>query len=349
MSIKIFSIKAVEFEHGSLDPFGFDAHTDRLARKYIPFSGTIRKPIYLLFVSYVESLFRDGYLKPKSRRDKEDIRLRLEKLLVYAWTRRHGRLRSQGVIGNSIRHVNPFEGVGGNWVVQNCYRIYGSSAELLATDELVQAYLKANRSEIRLLQQFLERSGSLERNRTFVDDLLRKLAKRRTSLFCGQLVLGRQFRRKMLSKLKEILWEAEFSSQASLLYKIFNRPKSAPKFLDRVLVSKEYPFHSLNRWFSAFILAVEADLKYESSHHLWMKADALYGEIAAPRPPSRRPKPRCWFTQADGTYRKSRDFDASGWSALIRKAEQPREGSPFYSFRIFALESLLTELDSHAG
>ena len=44
MSIKIFSIKAVEFEHGSLDPFGFDAHTDRLARKYIPFSGTIRKP-----------------------------------------------------------------------------------------------------------------------------------------------------------------------------------------------------------------------------------------------------------------------------------------------------------------
>jgi hypothetical protein len=82
---QLFIIKPVEFEHGKEDPFGFDHYSGRIADKYIPFSGTIRKPLYLLFVAYVNWLITNKHLK-SGIISNEGVRLRLEKLLVKCLT-----------------------------------------------------------------------------------------------------------------------------------------------------------------------------------------------------------------------------------------------------------------------
>jgi hypothetical protein len=348
MGPEIFAVKAVEFEQGTMDPFGFDKQAEDLAQKYIPFSGTIRKPIYLVFNKYVKSLIKDGTLKLKSREHK-DAELRLEKLLVYSWKRRYEGLRSRHVIGNSIRHINPFEGHGGTWVVQDSYKIYNGSAELLATDDLIEAYRKKNPDEPDVLRQFLQRSGSLERNQRFMEELLKKLGKKRLSLFRGELLLAPLFRRKMLKKIRETLYENEFSEDYSLCKRLLTKPKIAPKILNKVLINEVYPFHSRNLWYSAFILAVNADIEGSGTPLRWKKADGLYAKIKSHRPAHARPRPKCWF-QLNGNDRYStlKDFDKDGWRAIVAKAERQSEGFPFYSFRIFALQSLLAELDPHA-
>lgn len=149
----IFLIKPVEFEHGKEDPFGFDYYSGRIADKYIPFSGTIRKPLYLLFVAYVNWLITNKHLK--SGTSNEDVRLRLEKLLVKCLTLSNTSHRF--IIGSTFRNINPFKGNDGNWVIQNCYKIYDESARVLVPDELIKDYHNKHIEQVKLLNDFLKR------------------------------------------------------------------------------------------------------------------------------------------------------------------------------------------------
>ncbi len=55
-SHNIFTVKEVTFEQGKNDPFGFGDFTEKLSEKYLPFTGTVRKPTYILFTSYINRL-----------------------------------------------------------------------------------------------------------------------------------------------------------------------------------------------------------------------------------------------------------------------------------------------------
>ena len=49
----IYSIKPVTFDRGERDPFGFDDFAEKIGAEYLPFSGSVSKPAYFLFVAYV--------------------------------------------------------------------------------------------------------------------------------------------------------------------------------------------------------------------------------------------------------------------------------------------------------
>lgn len=350
---QLFIIKPVEFEHGKEDPFGFDYYSGQIADKYIPFSGTIRKPLYLLFVAYVNWLINNKYLK--SGISKEDVKLRLEKLLVKCLTLSNTSHRF--IIGSTFRNINPFKGNDGNWVIQNCYKIYDESARTLVPPELIDDYHKKHEEQVKLLNDFLKRTGTLDANKRYLDSLIKQLRKKKSSMFSGNLLLTRRFRDTLFKKLKETIKEKEFGADKELMKKLFISPSKAPTDLKQVLQSEDYPFKSLNHWFSSFILAVDADIKGEQSKSLWEIADKRYRDIkdeykhgTAQRPTndSRKfTKLKCWFDRVGDKYEKSYNFSESGWDALIRKAD--RDDHVLYTFRTDALGSLLKELDPNAS
>ena len=348
---QLFIIKPVEFEHGKEDPFGFDYYSGKIADKYIPFSGTIRKPLYLLFVSYVNWLINNKYLK--SGISKEDVKLRLEKLLVKCLTLSNTSHRF--IIGSTFRNINPFKGNDGNWVIQNCYKIYDESARILVPDELIVDYHKKHIEQVKLMNDFLKRTGTLDANKRYLDSLIKQLRKKKTSLFSGNLLLAKGFRATFFRKLKETIKKNKFGADKKLIKKLFDSPSKAPIILKQVLHSDAYPFKSLNNWFSSFILAVHADMKRENSKSLWATADRRYqeiddkhGTVQRPLEDSRKPtKLKCWFDRVGDKYEKSYNFSESGWDALVRRAE--RDDQEIYTFRTDALGHLLRELDSSAN
>lgn len=348
---QLFIIKPVEFEHGKEDPFGFDYYSGFVANKYIPFSGTIRKPLYLLFVAYVNWLINNKHLK--SGTNNEDIRLRLEKLLVKCLTLSNTTHRF--IIGSTFRNINPFKGNDGNWVIQNCYKIYDESARVLVPDELINDYHNRHIEQVKLLNDFLKRTGTLDANKRYLDSLIKQLRKKKSSMFSGNLLLSRRFRDALLRKLKETIKDKEFGNDKELIKKLFISSSKAPTLLKHVLQREDYPFKSLNHWFSSFMLAVDADIKGEQSKALWAIADRNYQRLidkhgAAQRPTEdsrKHTKLKCWFNRVGDKYEKSHNFSDSGWDALIRKAD--RDDRELYTFRTDALGNLLKELDSHAS
>ena len=52
-SLNIFTVKIVSFDQGERDPFGFDDFSEKIGAAYLPFSGSVSKPTYYLFVAYV--------------------------------------------------------------------------------------------------------------------------------------------------------------------------------------------------------------------------------------------------------------------------------------------------------
>lgn len=341
----IFLIKPVEFEHGKEDPFGFDYYSGRIADKYIPFSGTIRKPLYLLFVAYVNWLITNKHLK--SGTSNEDIRLRLEKLLVKCLTLSNTSHRF--IIGSTFRNINPFKGNDGNWVIQNCYKIYDKSAEDLIPLELIQDYHSKHIEQVKLLNDFLKRTGTLEANKRYLDSLIKQLRKKKFSIFSGNLLLAKRFRAALFKNLKETIKKNKLGTDKELMKKLFGSPSKAPTVLNQVLHREDYPFKSLNHWFSSFILAVDADIKGENSKSLWATADKRYHDIESKYKygKAQRPKIKCWFDRVADKYIQSDNFSEAGWDALIRKAA--REAHLLYTFRTDALGNLLKELDPYAS
>ncbi|MCL4476536.1 MAG: hypothetical protein M1508_09975 [Nitrospirae bacterium] len=348
---QLFIIKPVEFEHGKEDPFGFDYYSGLIADKYIPFSGTIRKPLYLLFVAYVNWLIRNKLLKGST--NNEDIRLRLEKLLVKCLTLSNTSHRF--IIGSTFRNINPFKGNDGNWVIQNCYKIYDESARVLVPDEVIEDYHVRHLEQIKLLNDFLKRTGTLDANKRFLDSQIKQLRKKKTSMFSGNLLLSRRFRDALFRELKDIIRQKGFGKDKALIKKLFVSPSKAPTVLKHVLHSEDYPFKSLNHWFASFILAVDSDIRGEQSKSLWNSADRNYQKLSDNHGTVQRPtedskkhtRIKCWFSRVGDKYEKSSNFSDSGWDALVRKTD--KEDHELYTFRTDALGNLLKELDPHAS
>lgn len=335
----IFTIRTVEFDHQKEDPFGFDSTATKIADRYLSFSGVIRKPVYLVFVAYINELLKNDELKYQSKRAK-DVRIRLEKLLVLSW-RRKDAIRGKSIIGSSIKNINPFEARDGNWVVQDCFKIYEASSKKIDLSSIVEYYIKSNQPEIKLLNEFLSRSGPLNKNEKYLQNLLLKLSKRKSSLFNGNTILSPKFRSMFMKLLKNSVNELQFSNDKQFIKKIFSNPRRAGVEIEKLINSTKYPFKYFNKWVGNFVLSVNLDLNNENSTLAWQRTDKAKDELMNSHMYQRRPKPNCWFTFVNEKYLKADDFDESGWEAMLRRAR--RKDGKFYDFKLTALNSLLKE------
>ena len=334
----IFIIRSVEFDQQKEDPFGFDNGAGRIADKYLTFSGVIRKPIYLVFISIVNRLLETKQLHC-SIKSKTDIKIRLEKFLVSSW-KRNKNLRGKSVIGNRIRNINPFEARDGNWVIQNCYKIYEASVRELDLESITIYYLNNNDGEIKLLNEFLSKSGHLSKNNRYINNLLTKLSKRRTSLFCGNTIMAPKLRKMFGKALKESVKSGNFRNDQSFVNKIFSKPLQSNNQINKILHSSKYPFRAYNNWVRNFVLAVDADINGFNSKLAWQNAGRSFKEMKNDNY-KERPEPRCWFELNNNKYITGKDFDSTGWNAVLKRAK--RKDGNFYDFKLNALSSLLKE------
>lgn len=351
MEFNIFAIIPVVFESGKEDPFGFDAYSEEISKKYIKFSGSVRKPIYLLFVAYIDRLFKEKHIEHKNKREKNEIKERMEKLFVTSLKHSNENLKSKNIIGNSIRRINPFRGNDGNWVINDSYSYYELAARILITEDLIIKYHESNKKEIGLIKNFLKRIGALDHNQRYLNDLVknfRKIGKK--SLFSGNLLLPRNYRAMLLNRLKNVLKEGGFGEDKELIREIFKKPAKADRVLYELLDKKgKYPFRSMNDWLSSFILAVNAELERKDSRAYWKKADELYDLMKKKYHNisiNKRPEPKTWFIRENNGYKKTNSFDESKWNALLKRAKRPDRR--VFTFRIDALISILKELDRNA-
>jgi hypothetical protein len=334
----IFLLRAVEFQSQKEDPFKFDSVAEKIAGKYIPFSGVIQKPSYLLFIAYVNSLFKENKIHCHLTKQK-DIKTRLEKLLVYSWKRSTSKLPT-GIIGSRIWNINPFEAKDGNWVVQDCFKIYESSSKKFDFENILNFYQSKNGEEIKGLNEFLNRSGHLASHKKYVDMLLSKLKKKNHSFFCGNTKISNKLKEKFRKSLKDVIEEKSFSNDKVFISKLF---KSVHPWdvIEKVLKSPDYPFKDLNNWFTKFVLAVDGELNGKNSNNLWKDADKAFEKMDKKLILNNRPDPVCWFEKNNGAYKKFKDFNDAGWNALLRRAK--KGNGLYYNYRLRAFSSLLEE------
>ncbi|MBD0332673.1 MAG: hypothetical protein ICV66_08455, partial [Chitinophagaceae bacterium] len=310
---------------------------------YFPFSGTVRKPIYFFFIKYFNWLWQKGKFPIKKR---EEAQLRLEKLLVLSWKKRTESLLGNNVLGNRQRKINPFKGNDGNWIVQTCFRIYGTSVNKVVTDEsFIQKYLKDNQGEEQLLHEFLTKNGVLDNiNEAFLQSTLAKLSQKKFSLFNGYHQLSDRYKRLFKRYLEDAVWNTN-PEYYNDIYQFFNPTVKLEERLYKRTIENErkYPFKSLNKWFAAFILAVDKDINNENSETQWKKADELFLKIPDQyrKELAQRPDVRCWLDKVGNKYipKHANQFDEQGWDALLRRANS----SNFYDFKHNAFISLLKE------
>jgi hypothetical protein len=342
LDYNIFSVKAAEFDQGQRDPFGFDDISEKLGSKYLPFAVATKKPIYFFFVSYVNWLLENGKLNSKK---KEETKLRLEKLLFLSWKQKHKDLNGTNVLGVSQKKVNPFRGNDGNWIIQTCFRIYGASVNKIIDQKFIDKYVADNPEEREILNEFLNKEGPLDRrNEIFLQSILKKLAKRKYSLFFDPQ-LTTKYKNIFKNYLREEI-KARNLNYFNDIHSLFSPTNNLRERLFKKTIEneKKYPFKAFNDWCAAFILAVDSDIGGKNSKMNWQKADELFSKIpdVNKRGLSQRPEPRCWFERTGTKYtaRQGNDFDQDGWNAVIKKAGKKN----FYDFKHAALASLLKDL-----
>lgn len=339
LQYNIFSVRATEFEQGQDDPFRFDYFSKNKGDKYLPFSGTVRKPIYFFFVAYVNWFLQKENIAPKK---KEETRLRLEKLFVYNLKKKNRKKELSGIIGISKEIINPFKGNDGNWIIQTCFKIYGASANKIITDreKFIKRYVRDNPGEEKILTDFLSKEGALDRkNQQYLENLLNKFSK--NSLFSGNIRLTKYnhlFNTYLKTAIKNL--NPEYYNDIS---RFFYSTKNLKEQLYRNTIEKEkkYYFKELNDWFSAFILAADTEIKNKNSERAWQKAKNLFSKIPEKekRDLTQRPETHCWIERNGIKYVEGKDFDENGWNALLRRAE----GVNFYDFKHLALATLLQD------
>ena len=206
-SVNIFTVKTVSFEQGERDPFGFDDFSEKLGAEYLPFSGTVSKPSYFLFVSYVNHILNNKLIPWKNEKQKKEIQIRLEKLMVYCWKKKSNEekegLRGSSILGNSfdLNDIDFFSSKG--WVKQNAFKIY---TDKNFAPETLELYLKLiGEKQIPFLNDFiLCELKQPQLKAEYLKELLKRLRKT-NSLFNNhhlEFKLKEKFKKELLEKIK---------------------------------------------------------------------------------------------------------------------------------------------------
>lgn len=345
----IFTVKEVTFEQGKNDPFGFGDFTEKLSAKYLPFSGTIAKPSYILFTSYINRLLKDKLIPYSNARERNEIKIRLEKLLVYCWkSRTKENLRGKNIIGNSfsIQDIDSFSSKG--WIKQNCFRIYTENN--FKAEKTLDKYLySVGLKQAEILNEFLGKEYIREKDKNnYLKDLIKKLGKNKNSIFSDHL-LSNNIKKYFKKELKD-----ELSKNVPDYYHhvrhFFENYKFNPKlFWTRTISNNRLPFEALNNWFGKIVDAVDADINGRSSIKLWNAADKAYELIDKKfKIPDKRPirTIESWFCIENGKYTKVKDFRkySHQWESYKRRPGE--DGTAYFStFRHLAFARLLKELE----
>lgn len=348
---EIYTVKEVTFEQGKIDPFGFDDYIEKLGSKYLPFSGTAAKPSYILFTSYVNQLLKKKLIPYKNPKERGEIKIKLEKLLVYSWkSRTKESLRGKGVIGNSFKltDIDPFSSKG--WVKQNCFRIYTENN--FKAEKTLDRYMKSvGNKQIDLIKDFLSRSYVREKDKVkYLSELIKSLGKSKDSLFSYHL-LSDKFKKIFKRELREEIRDKTRKESHDEYFKIVNHFFENNKFNEslfwkKTLDNKNLPFMYLNFWFGKIIEAVEADLNNKGVNKFWKSTDNAYSKIPKKyNTLEMRPNRGSWFDYYNGKYHKTKDFNRffAQWDSYkLRQGEEVKKY--FTTFRHYALARLLKEL-----
>jgi hypothetical protein len=359
----IFSVKPVVFEEGERDPFGFDDFAEKLGAEYLPFSGSVSKPSYFLFVAYVNYLFKAGHIKYKNLKEKNEFKIRLEKLLVYSWKKNSAKesLRGSNIIGNSydINDIDPFSAKG--WVKQNCFKIYTDNNFVPIT---LDRYLKKiGEKQIPLLKDFLATQYKQPKaKKDYLNEIIRKL-KNKNSLFYNHRLetsLKQIFKKELRKKINYILKnnESEYLKDIDI---IWNKKRiDDDAFFVRFLENKNLPFYPLNKWFGNFADAVDADIYDKSDRKkLWDIADASFESInekfrsieKANINLEKRQKPIKWIKFKNGKYCLEPANDSEKkrikklWTAYVKRQGEVKGDRYFFNYRHAAFLRILRELE----
>ena len=239
----IFTIKAVTFDQGERDPFGFDDFSEKLGAEYLPFSGSVSKPTYYLFVAYVNHFLNANKSLWRNDKQKREIQIRLEKLLVYCWKSKFSKSELKGgVLGNNfeLKDIDVFTSKG--WVIQNAFKIY---TDRNFAPNTLNLYLKiVGEKQISLLRDFIlcdykQPQGKVE----YVNNLIKQLQKK-YSLFNNHRLeetLKKKFKGELIAKIKSRRKDEYFQLlQPYFAYKTFNEDTFWGKLLENP--NKKIPF-----------------------------------------------------------------------------------------------------------
>ena len=285
MSIKtlnIFTVKPVSFDQGERDPFGFDDFSEKIGAEYLPFSGSVSKPTYYLFVAYVNHFLNSNKSLWRNDKRKREIQIRLEKLLVYCWKSKFSKSELKGgLLGNNfeLSDIDVFTSKG--WVIQNAFKIY--TDRNFAPDTL-EHYLKiVGEKQMPILRDFILCDYKQpQRKAEYVKDLIKQLQKKTNSLYNNhhlEFDLKRKFKKEFIKKIKNRHKDEYFRLlQPYFDYKTFNEDTFWRKLLENP--NRNIPFALLNDWFGKFVTAVDADIYNKTNREaLWRVADKAFEEI----------------------------------------------------------------------
>jgi hypothetical protein len=358
----IFNIKPVSFDQGERDPFGFDDYSEKLGAEYLPFTGSVSKPTYFLFVTYVEDILDKKLIPWKNKKERREIQLRLEKLLVYCWKRSTAKeeLRKANLIGNrfGLNDIDVFSSKG--WVKQHAFKIY---TDKIFAPQTFKLYWKTiGEKQVPVLKDFILCNHKQPKLKAeFLKELLKRLRKKH-SLFNNHRFesgLKNKFKKELLEKIKSKS-KKEYLQYVTKFFefKTFNESR----FWDKLLENRNLPFTYLNDWFGKFVSAVDADVNDRPDKHLlWKKADTSFDKIPKQFHSvsksdivlKKRQKPNKWFQFKTNDMRYS-FFDEGNkpknqrikklWK-IYKKRQGEEEGTRFFfNYRHYAFLRLLKEL-----
>ncbi len=358
----IFTIKAISFEKGELDPFGFDDFSEKLGAEYLPFSSIVAKPAYFLFVAYVNYILKERKIPWKSLKEKKEIQVRLEKLLVYCWKKSiaKGALRGASVIGYNfdLEDIDVFTAKG--WVKQNAFKIYTTKNFVPKTFEKYMSMI--GKTQIPLLLEFISTQYKQPKLKGECLNVLIKRLKKKNSLFNNPKLesgLRQKFRKELLEKISDKK-KLEYIGYIKPFFQYESLNKD--RFLKKTLDHKDLPFVHLNNWFRQFISAVDSEInsKGNSKAH-WKAADKAFNEIPekflstskSSIKLERRQKPTKWFRYNGNQYSFPENAKKSEirkikrlWDSYKKRAGEEVGTRYFFTFRHFALIRLLKELQN---
>ena len=354
-----FVVSPVSFTSGERDPFGFDDFAEKLGAEYLPFSGSVGKPSYFLFVQYVNYILTKNLIPCQNEKERQEVRIRLEKLLVYSWKCRHTKeeLRSASVLGNSYETKDIDLSTSKGWVVQNSFRIYTEKNFVPQTLEL---YLKlTGEKHIPILKEFLNTEYRQNAAREkYIKGLLKRLGNKH-SLFANHILEAKirsSFKKELIFNIRK----KQKQDYLTILLPFFTYKNiNSDRFFKQLLEKKNLPFFSLNEWFNSFISAVDADLQHSPKRNIeWQKADAAFDLINQKSTPksdlvlNKRMKQCKWFqyNEKDGQYILKdglSPYEKSRYTTLWESYKK-RQGEDidnyFFNYRHYALFRLLREL-----
>jgi hypothetical protein len=361
-SINIFTVKSVSFDQGERDPFGFDDFSEKIGAEYLPFSGSVSKPTYYLFVAYVHHFLNANKSLWRNDKQKREIQIRLEKLLVYCWKTKFSKSELKGgLLGNNfeLSDIDVFTSKG--WVIQNAFKIYTDRNFAPATLEL---YLKrVGERQMPLLRDFILCDYKQpQRKAEYVKDLIKQLCKR-NSLFNNHRLddLKDKFKKELIEKIRSRRKIEYFQLlQPYFAYQSFKEDTFWSKLLENP--NPKIPFAFLNNWFGRFVLAVDADINQKANRQsLWNEADKSFDKISKQFHSNsksdivlqKRMKKSKWF-QFNTSESRYSFYDKGSpsekrrienlWESYKKRQGEEEGTSYFFNYRHSALLHLIKEL-----